>query len=1422
MAQNRNALDWGKQGLLAYGACTYVVIADVVNTMKRIQTLDGHSRPVTRVRWAREQLQFRNEGNYSLTLASGDEGGSILVWKVAEAAILASLNPDGHEKLGEVVDMEWHPDKPHLLASVHAPSSLVLWNIDTSSMLWRCDFGETLTGLNMNPFDKQHVCLSSNQGWIYFVRDFKEESKPLRVDVKYRINSGQPGTESGSKAAPSGDAFQHMLFSPHHRNIVYFVLERRILIFDLTIHQTVGSIGWDKTKPAFRTLLVSRHHEHMLFVLHDDGSLTTWRRRDADSQSFAYQASIDVVRISKQTRKRDRGVLVTGAVISPYTKLFVSLVSSDGVIWNVSYEGPTVPVDQNNTPPTLLICGEMECITSAISSISVWNNESIASTASDQDTIRAVAAGSLSVNSSAQYYLGTSLNSHSWQSSSQEQMTNVVAVGSHDGRLLLVDMVDNSILRMFSVQPGCALRGVRWISSTKIICFTTESIDKTLHRNRIKIIDLGSGQVSELRKKNEPEPTFIRGIRLSPSKTYLIVLLKDQPFQVWELKTCSLLRSLPFPHLTALEWNPSMPSVNVTSSAPSSPLTKTASQSASASLASFATATTSSSLGWAEPLASSTSLGGHVSLPPLTATSVQGSFSQSSLSFAGGLGAQVTKATREQFVFSNPDGTLHFFQVENNQVQALPGMKAEPGIGIVASIAWKDNILVAGDTNGTIVSHHLEKKKAHTFETGKGLVRRIRFGPATEGSTGYHNILVLFNDGDFGIWDLEYNVRVSISSYYKARDLKALDLDWWNSSQPIIATTDGAIRLVDRALSHGSNSPLLFSHISYPLNCPLLLPPRQALFLKTMLNHPLLVDGSVSSSSPTPTHSRLNSATSSAHLGLLAGMTNTASSGFDGDLLSSSSTLPASLASPATSSPPLVLHSDSSSPSPSLSFSLSSSLAGLVPDNILTDLARPGLSIAERGLLIANYFGNIAEQRFWTLVIHSFKHNRTPPVFKGGSLLGPAAYASQPQESNAATPSDSSSLPEQDQHQSILASSSNAVSPQTSTSGRPAPPNRAPSGAIDLFASSASQLMSSSQTIVIDAEPAPAKPQNGEGSLPVYFDLLLDPSQLRTLHMNGAALQEKKRAQNYQLTQSITDFHLTLGQKEKAMELLLETPPDNAMYYADVLKACVVAASLSPDTFRNTVKLVATSLIANGSVDEGVQLLSLIGKSLDACRYLQSHDRWIEAAQLAKLTLSYDDAGHIYKKWVEHLVSEGQLLEAIEIEITLGEYDIVLALLHKANLFELSALFVLAANEHNILTEEWLNSHPTDADTSPLASTPATLPALLESVFLDYGWYLHKIGCKAAASYFLSEKAGDAGKEAINNLNLGPHSSNASKNNSLTTLPQMIGVSIMSTEPVSPTATIQSSTSSPTSASLISFIESQSDSSSIPTDPIMP
>ena len=49
------------------------------------------------------------------------------------------------------------------------------------------------------------------------------------------------------------------------------------------------------------------------------------------------------------------------------------------------------------------------------------------------------------------------------------------------------------------------------------------------------------------------------------------------------------------------------------------------------------------------------------------------------------------------------------------------------------------------------------------------------------------------------------------------------------------------------------------------------------------------------------------------------------------------------------------------------------------------------------------------------------------------------------------------------------------------------------------------------------------------------------------------------------------------------------------------------------------MKLVATNLIASGRLAEGVQLLCLIDKGLDACRYLQTYGAWDQAVWLAKV-----------------------------------------------------------------------------------------------------------------------------------------------------------------------------------------------------------
>ena len=76
-----------------------------------------------------------------------------------------------------------------------------------------------------------------------------------------------------------------------------------------------------------------------------------------------------------------------------------------------------------------------------------------------------------------------------------------------------------------------------------------------------------------------------------------------------------------------------------------------------------------------------------------------------------------------------------------------------------------------------------------------------------------YQILVLFNEGDFGVWDLDHNIRVSISTYFRSKDLKAIDCDWMiansaapSTAIPVVAMSDGSIRVVDKTLSISNSS----------------------------------------------------------------------------------------------------------------------------------------------------------------------------------------------------------------------------------------------------------------------------------------------------------------------------------------------------------------------------------------------------------------------------------------------------------------------------------------------------------------------------------------------------------------------------------------------------------------------------------------
>ncbi|XP_075922520.1 WD repeat-containing protein 11 isoform X1 [Petromyzon marinus] len=257
---------------------------------------------------------------------------------------------------------------------------------------------------------------------------------------------------------------------------------------------------------------------------------------------------------------------------------------------------------------------------------------------------------------------------------------------------------------------------------------------------------------------------------------------------------------------------------------------------------------------------------------------------------------------------------------------------------------------------------------------------------------------------------------------------------------------------------------------------------------------------------------------------------------------------------------------------------------------------------------------------------------------------------------------------------------------------------------------------------------------SGDG-LDVCYDLLCDNAYFQRWQLERVGLQEAKRA-TYVHTNKCADKLLLLGQTERAVQLLLETSAENAAYHSDSLKACLVSTLPACGAAQSTIKLVATNMIASGKLSEGVQLLCLIDKAADACRYLQTYGQWNQAAWLAKVRLGQEECGEVLKRWADHLCSPhvNQKSRAILVLLSLGCFQRVLDMLHSMRYFDRAALFLEACVQAGVLAD------PTDA-TRPLT----------ESVCAEYGRYLRSLGLGSAAAEYAA-RGGPAGVEILAQL----------------------------------------------------------------------
>lgn len=197
----------------------------------------------------------------------------------------------------------------------------------------------------------------------------------------------------------------------------------------------------------------------------------------------------------------------------------------------------------------------------------------------------------------------------------------------------------------------------------------------------------------------------------------------------------------------------------------------------------------------------------------------------------------------------------------------------------------------------------------------------------------------------------------------------------------------------------------------------------------------------------------------------------------------------------------------------------------------------------------------------------------------------------------------------------------------------------------------------------------------------ILLDCLQSQSCFLRQQLHRVEQHNKKRTSTEHRQKCIEHFTM-MGREEEATKILLETDFQSGHYREDYLQACLMSCDRTNTTAQSTLKLVATHLIISGKLQEGVEILCLLGKVLDACKYLQTYDHWQQAAWLAKLMLNDKECEEIYLKWIEHLISGKQMLQAIFIMMSLGKFDDVLKTLLYIGYLETGVSFLKACQEH--------------------------------------------------------------------------------------------------------------------------------------------
>ncbi|XP_034993469.2 WD repeat-containing protein 11 isoform X2 [Zootoca vivipara] len=739
----------------------------------------------------------------------------------------------------------WNQDASRdLLLAVHPPNYIVLWNADTGTKLWKKSYAENILSFSFDPFDPSNLTLLTSEG-IVFISDFSPSKAPVSSGKKVYISSPRSSpvhnklvSAAGAKKAldkvkilitnekPSAESVTlndclQLSYLPSKRNYMLLLYPREILILDLEVNQTVGVIAIERTGVPFLQVIPCFQRDG-LFCLHENGCITLRVRRSVGCinstlnddpepdpiQELVYdlRSQCDAIRVTKTVRPFTM-------VCCPVNENSAALIVSDGrvMIWElkstisgrsqrtsnstasplyspVSFCGIPVGASQNKLPDLSL--------DNMIGQGTLSTEEQQKSYCLQEVHLKFLLTGLLS---------GLPLPPFAIRmcppltTKNLKQYQPLLAVGTSNGSVLVYNLTSGLLHKELSIH-SCEVKGIEWTSLSGFLSFATSTPNNLGQvRNELQLVDLPTGRSIAFRGERGSDEPAIEMIKVSHLKQYLAVVFKDKPLELWDIRTCTLLREMSknFPTITALEWSPSH---NLKS------LRK-------------------KQLAAREAMARQTVVSDteQSSLESSVISLLQEAESKSELS--------QNISAREHFVFTDTDGQVYHLTVEGNSVKDSARIPPDGSMGSITCIAWKGDILVLGDVDGNLNFWDLKARVSRGIPTHRGWVRKIRFAPGK----GNQKLIAMYNDGA-EVWDTKEVQMVNSLRTGRNVNFRVLDVDWCTSDKVILASDDGCIRVLEMSMKSACFR-MDEQELTEPVWCPYLLVPRASLALKAFLLH---------------------------------------------------------------------------------------------------------------------------------------------------------------------------------------------------------------------------------------------------------------------------------------------------------------------------------------------------------------------------------------------------------------------------------------------------------------------------------------------------------------------------------------------------------------------------------------------------------